>query len=838
MNSLLKLRKLWYNLHSSKSCLTNLSNEIKTVSKNIVGIEKDYRLSKVSQVAAFMYGMDGIHVHFSDGLAKITNVKEHTFNILVANPPYSVSGFLETLNEEERENYKLSPYVSNIEKNNAIETFFIERASQLLDSRGIATIVLPSSILSKGGIYMRTRELILKTFDIISIVCLGPNTFGQTNTSTVALFLRRKALEPDESIQIANRVNEWFQGNTDDDEFYNDSSLLDTYINRMGYKRDDYLAMMRGELTQSFLDTEMIQEYVKALNIRKQSKNTSSTSLASEAKKIRDDAQSYVKSRAYKDLSPSGKKDTEMRYIVRFIQEIEKEKLYYYLLAASNPQPVLVVQSPDDKKKEKTFLGYEWSSRKGREGIHYLNISIAKESSSDDEEDEDDTLTQLKGVEGIVTPMFNPLDLSDESKINSLIRKNYNGEDFEIGEELEFFAHRYNLADMLDFTRVEFDKTFSTNIEINYIIESKYPLVRLNDKERFSISIGRRVLTSEIVNAKDEVNVVPVYSANVKVPFGYTAHSILKSFEKDSILWGIDGDWIVNYVEKNNPFYPTDHCGVIRVLDNEINSYYLSIVLSRIGQEHKFSRTYRASTERIKGVKIPLPPQSIQQKIAEECAEVDKELKDNVDKIVELRKAITNIADKFYSVAKHVSLGTLCGEPMYGANTPAHDGNPDCDFRYIRVTDINDDGWLNSEWKTTKEVEDKYILQDGDMLFARSGATAGKTFLYQKSYGKAIYAGYLIKFHPNETKLIPEFLDLMTRSTDYKQWIVKTRGGTAQPNINAQQFSSYMLPVIDIDIQRETVKEYRKYKQALITAITVVKNAQLRKQTILDKYLK
>lgn len=85
---------------------------------------------------------------------------------------------------------------------------------------------------------------------------------------------------------------------------------------------------------------------------------------------------------------------------------------------------------------------------------------------------------------------------------------------------------------------------------------------------------------------------------------------------------------------------------------------------------------------------------------------------------------------------------------------------------------------------------------------------------------------------------MPEFLDLITRSTDYKQWTIKTRGGTAQPNINAQQFSSYMLPIIDIDIQREAVKEYRKYKQDLITAMTVVKNAQFRKQAILDKYLK
>lgn len=68
----------------------------------------------------------------------------------------------------------------------------------------------------------------------------------------------------------------------------------------------------------------------------------------------------------------------ESRYTLQFIREIEKEKLYYYLLTASNPQPVVVVQSPSDAAQEKKFLGYEWSNRKGDEGIHYLNTGKMK----------------------------------------------------------------------------------------------------------------------------------------------------------------------------------------------------------------------------------------------------------------------------------------------------------------------------------------------------------------------------------------------------------------------------------------------------------------------------
>lgn len=813
--------------------------------RNIVGIEKDYRLSKVSQVAAFMYGMDGIHIHFSDGLANIHDVKDHTFNVLVANPPYAVSGFLETLSEEERDRFNLTKYVSNIEKNNAIETFFIERASQLLASGGVATIVLPSSILSKGGIYMRTRELILKSFDIISIVCLGPNTFGQTNTSTVALFLRRKSVEPDVAEQVINRVTEWFRGNTDDDDFYNDHEQLVAYIKRMGYTYDDYLALMRGELTSGFMASEMAQEYVKALNIHKQGKNSSSTTLAVEAKKVRDEAQSYVKSRAYKDLVPSGREEAIARFTLRFIQEIEKEKLYFYLLAANNPQQVLVVQSPDDKKKEKLFLGYEWSNRKGDEGIHYLNTEAAKKSNSDDEEDEDDTLKQLKGVEGIVTPMFNPLDLTDENKINSLIRKNYNGEDFEVEEELADVINAYSLTDLLDFSRVEFDKAFKTTATLSYPqIVTKY-----QEKEKLG-KVAPYVKDKISISAIDATTYVSTENM-LQNRCGVTQYEGTPNIDKVTAYK--QGDILISnirpYLKK---VWMAAHDGgcsndvlVFRnqkpsVVHNEYLYYLLSCDLffdyMMVGKTGV--KMPRGDKKMIPNFEIPLPPKSIQKKIVEECAIVDKDLEQNTNLLDKTRREICSLASKFFETTHYASLGSLCDEPMYGANTPARDGDKENDFRYIRVTDIDDDGKLNEEWKTAAEVEDKYVLVEGDMLFARSGATAGKTFMYRSEIGKALYAGYLIKFHPNEDRLLPEFLDLLTRSKNYKAWSVQTRGGTAQPNINAQQFASFMIPVVGIEKQKEAIKEYRKLRTILFEAIDYIESASTRKQFILDKYLK
>lgn len=439
--------------------------------EQIVGIEKDYRLSKVSQVAAFMYGMDGIRIHFSDALIDIPEVKDHSFDILVANPPYSVSGFLETLEEEEQQRYTLSKFVSNPEKNNSIETFFIERASQMLAPNGVAAIILPSSILTKGNLYMRTRELLLENFDIIAICCFGKNTFGQTNTSTVTLFLRRKKTEPNIAIHLKNRIDTWFGGNMDDDDFYKDSTLLDAYLERMKYKREDYIALMRGEITDSFLKTDMVQEYIKTLNVPKVEDNTSATALAIDARKIREEAQKYVGTPAFTDLTQEGRKVAIANYQLRFIRAIEKEKLYFYMLAAlnqlPNPQPILVVTSPENKgkkdRKEQEFLGYEWSDRKGSEGIHYLNTGKIEDSSQDDEEADDDTINQILGVDDICTPLFNPRDFNDESKINMFIRNMFEGKDtLEIPEELEEYVKLYSLADLMTFSNVEFDKVIKT----------------------------------------------------------------------------------------------------------------------------------------------------------------------------------------------------------------------------------------------------------------------------------------------------------------------------------------------------------------------------------------
>ena len=169
--------------------------------------------------------------------------------------------------------------------------------------------------------------------------------------------------------------------------------------------------------------------------------------------------------------------------------------------------------------------------------------------------------------------------------------------------------------------------------------------VRLEQSDKFDIFIGRRMLESE-VESKQKNNLIPIYSANVFEPFGYTDKKFIDDFNSPSILWGIDGDWQVNYIEENIEFYPTDHCGVIRVKSKDINLKYLSFILRENGK-NKFSRTYRASTKRIQALSLDLPDLDIQNKVIEEINVFEKKILDLNNKIKEQSEIKRNILNKY-----------------------------------------------------------------------------------------------------------------------------------------------------------------------------------------------
>ena len=152
----------------------------------------------------------------------------------------------------------------------------------------------------------------------------------------------------------------------------------------------------------------------------------------------------------------------------------------------------------------------------------------------------------------------------------------------------------------------------------------------------------------------------------------------------------------------------------------------------------------------------------------------------------------------------------LTAKPQYGASERAVNGIPDTDCRYIRITDLDDYGnLLEDDWQTAEEIDLKYLLEENDVLFARSGS-AGRAFLYKSIFGQSIFAGYLIRFKFDPDKVNPSFVFHYTLTKIYKLWVHSVQRTTIQANINSKEFQSLEIPLPPLDVQNRIVEEVNK----------------------------
>ena len=165
--------------------------------------------------------------------------------------------------------------------------------------------------------------------------------------------------------------------------------------------------------------------------------------------------------------------------------------------------------------------------------------------------------------------------------------------------------------------------------------------------------------------------------------------------------------------------------------------------------------------------------------------------------------AITEQADKskfvgfksqfiemFGDVEKKPFVDVCISKGEYGSNSPAD-------------TDITEEGNLNGVVVSPRKVEEKYMLLQDDLLFARTGNTVGKTYLHKN--GKMIFAGYLIRYRLNKKLMLPQFAFAYTHTNQYYDWVEKIKKVGAQPNISAAQYDSMPIPVPSMAKQIEFV---------------------------------
>lgn len=250
----------------------------------------------------------------------------------------------------------------------------------------------------------------------------------------------------------------------------------------------------------------------------------------------------------------------------------------------------------------------------------------------------------------------------------------------------------------------------------------------------------------------------------------------------------------------------------------EVDSRYLwhwlgwsASVLAAKGRGATFKQVSRAD---IADMSIPLPPMDEQRHIAQAL--------DAADMLRTKRRHAASLVTQLYSslflemfgdpdtAARHwgsKSLIDVCSNGgEYGAGVSSTTFDPSLP-RYVRITDIDGQGCLSDTRVAPSGDPKKWsasVVEPGDLLFARSGATVGKTYLHRAGDERCVFAGYLIRFHPNPSLVLPEFLFAFTKTEAYRQWVLSKRRAVAQPNINARQYGSeLMVPTPPMELQRE-----------------------------------
>ena len=216
----------------------------------------------------------------------------------------------------------------------------------------------------------------------------------------------------------------------------------------------------------------------------------------------------------------------------------------------------------------------------------------------------------------------------------------------------------------------------------------------------------------------------------------------------------------------------------------------------------------RVKWEHLKNYEFELPSMDRQRELAELLWAMDT-TKKSYQKLIaatdELVKSqfmeqfgdpSNNVYGNPVTTLKEVAVGPL----SYGSVSSATEF--DGITRYVRITDIMDDGNLGRDIKSATKTEAKYLLHEGDILFARTGATVGKTCRYRENYGRAIYAGFLIRLIPDTTLIDPDYLYHFTKSDYYWDFVRSAQRVVAQPNINAQEYGDLQILLPKIEAQK------------------------------------
>lgn len=750
----------------TKKQLTGFKNvQFDWAEKYVYAVEKDYRLVKTAKVSCYLHGDGLAKVIHGDGLGDFETSKEFKdllketdrtypqdnkqFDVIISNPPYSVSAFKGQMDEEKaKKGFDL--YNRLTDQSSEIECLFIERTKQLLKDGGVAGIILPSSVLSNTGIYTQTREILLKYFEVLAITEMGSNTFMATGTNTVTLFLRRR--NNADAFNIEEAVKRFFT-NLQDLTINGIENPIQKYVAHVweGLSFDDYKTLLQKAPNEKVESAEIYQEYKKKLKAKNEQE------------------------------------------LWNTIFKLEQEKILYFIIAYT--QKVVLVKT-GEKNDEKRFLGYEFSFRRGSEGLHPIQRSKSF-----------DECTQLYDAEAFDNP----------EKASTYIYKAFNGEfDLDLPENLQKNVSYNNLVDMLTFDRVDFEKNISLSAKKKVRFEDVWNtsnLILLS--EITTIQKGKTITESKAIKG----NIPVIAGGQTPAYFHNEANR-----EANIITVSASGAYAGFINHFNKPIFASD-CNTIKSRDEETIStklvfHFLKSIQKEIYQLQRGQAQPHVYADDLSKVKIPLPPKDIQEKIVAEIEELEQQEQKAVEGIEKLKYRIGEVITQLniYNKATLIDIS----DNLDNLRKPVTKGDRENGkFPYYGASGIVD-------YVSNYLIDDTVLLisEDGANLKSRKNPIAftatGKIWVNNHAH--------VLKFKDEATH---KLVELYINQADISEYIT----GQAQPKLNQKNLNNIKIPLPSLEEQQKIVAEIEATESKIAELENQIAAIPKQKEQILKKYL-
>ncbi|MCK5831955.1 MAG: restriction endonuclease subunit S [Methylococcales bacterium] len=798
-----KLNPKDYNPSTRKALDSWQKDQFDWAEDYVYGVEKDYRLVKTAKVSCYLHGDGLAKVIHGDGLGDFTTSTEFKdlltetdktypqdnkqFDVVISNPPYSVSAF-KGLMGEEKSKIGFDLYKRLTDQSSEIECLFIERTKQLLKDGGVAGIILPSSILSNTGIYTQTREILLEHFDILAIAEMGSNTFMATGTNTVTLFLRRR--NNADATNIKDTIKKVFV------------NLQDVTINGIETPISKYVAHVWDNLT--------FEDY-KTLLQKTPNKKVEEHEIYQEYKK-------KIKAKSEQELS-------------NLILALEQDKLVYFII--TYPQKIVLFKT-GSKNEEKRFLGYEFSNRRGSEGIHPIQRSKSI-----------DECTQLYDANSFV----------NFEKVSTYIYKAFNNEfDLDLPENLKQNVSYQNLANMLTFDRVDFEKTISLSVKKKVKIGSKYESKRFDEIAdiyrgvTYSKSDQSNTETSKIILTADNITLKGSFEIKKEV-FLYDDYQIsdekkLKS--NDIFICFSSGSkqhlGKVAFIKDDTNYYAGGFMGIIRVKNNNEPKYFFQLLNTLLRQSIRdigSGSNINNLSGIINEIKIPLPPKEIQKKIVAEIEVLENQEQKAIE---EIDKQKQGILSNFIEL-KHKAI--LLGDITSFKNGLNYNRQSLGEIvTIVGVGDFKDNFSPNLENLGKIQIDgnlsEDYELKQKDILVVRSNGSAklvGRFLYLSELKDKTSFSGFTIRIRVKSQAVDSKFLCYYLKTDIVRNELTKDSKGSNIKSLNQGLLSSIKIPLLPIEEQKKIVALIEKAEQKIIKLEKNIELIPKQKETILKKYL-